>query len=395
MTLTEKQFEGLKKARTWWLSNTKEPFIIQGVAGSGKSTLAKFLVEEIGLKKEEVIFCTFTGKAASVLQRKGNHATTIHRLIYHPVETKTGEIKFEKEEYIEPNIKLIIIDEYAMVDNILMTDLFSFHPRVIMLGDPYQLPPIGEANKYINKYDVLLDEPMRQSLDSPIIYLADLARRGQRIRNGNYGNCKVISRANMDLNEFANADQIIACKNNTVKKLNSFYRRNFKGYLPTDMYPHIGEKLMCLKNNWGLECSEGEISTNLINGLTLMVETEIENINPNNQVGKISVRPEFFLDHGFKDIMVDGLFFQNNWNQYSEYWNNRNNFPDVTRIRNMMPNKNSINAFTYGYVCTLHKYQGSEANNIFYIHEYMGKDMYNKQLYTGITRASEKITIVI
>ena len=213
ITLNDDQNRALKKAKEWWLNESdKRPFILEGCAGSGKTTIVKFLVEEINLEDNKICFCTFTGKAASQLQRKGNNASTIHKLIYIPYEdVKTKEIKFRlknKEEF-NYEIELIIVDEYAMVDDKLMTDLESFGVPIILIGDPYQLPPIGTPNKYIslknNLKDIILTKPMRQALDSPIIYLANKARNKERIDYGEYGNCIVSPRNSIDVEEFMKA----------------------------------------------------------------------------------------------------------------------------------------------------------------------------------------------
>lgn len=404
ITLNDDQNRALKKAKEWWLNESdKRPFILEGCAGSGKTTIVKFLVEEINLEDNKICFCTFTGKAASQLQRKGNNASTIHKLIYIPYEdVKTKEIKFRlknKEEF-NYEIELIIVDEYAMVDDKLMTDLESFGVPIILIGDPYQLPPIGTPNKYIslknNLKDIILTKPMRQALDSPIIYLANKARNKERIDYGEYGNCTVSPRNSIDVEEFMKADQIIAGKNDTVKRLNRFYRIK-KGI--NSILPKKGEKLMCLKNNWGIECSEGSITTSVINGLTGILETDIteDKILNSLECSKVSIRPEFFSESCFYNIYIDNLFFKNDWNNQQELWNNRNNYKNLIKARDTFKIEamNGINPFTFGYVCTCYKYQGSEAPNVFFIQEYMGKQIYAQHLYTGITRASEKLNLVL
>src|SRR4051794_4620348 len=55
-----------------------------GFGGTGKSTLIKHLVRSLPY----FAVCAFTGKAANVLRRKGVNATTIHSLMYQPVEVE-------------------------------------------------------------------------------------------------------------------------------------------------------------------------------------------------------------------------------------------------------------------------------------------------------------------
>lgn len=415
ITLTEKQYNGLKACKQWFEENNSKPFVIMGVAGAGKTVLVKFIVQELNLHENEVSYVTFTGKAASVLTSKGNKATTIHKLIYDPIsdeeekknailegkidpkELEKNDIIFIKKSGLPENLKLIVVDEFFMVSKDIMDDLMSFGIRIIALGDPCQLPPpFGNINDLYKHPDVFLDEPLRQSLDNPIIYLANKARNHERIKVGDYGDSVIVTdKSHMLMDNFKNANQIIACKNNTVKKLNHFYRKNILNI--KQCIPIKGEKLICLRNNWSLEIEEDNNVTNMINGLNNYLETDIS-INKNLQLGICDIRPEFFKDHVFKNINIDLLYFLYNYNKEDELWDptniNRYDYSQVLKKRRFIENK-SINKFTYGYTVTCHKMQGSEVKNAYFIFEPLGKNTYWELLYTGITRASEKLTLVI
>ena len=407
ITLTKDQENGIKKAREWYISNNLRPFVILGIAGSGKTTIVKFLIEELGLSIESgsVVFCTFTGKAASVMTNKGTPAQTIHRLIYDPVEvvdekTKKKKIIFTLKDSLPQDIEVIVVDEFFMVSKEIMENLLSFNKKVICLGDQYQLPPpFGTINELYKHPDVVLDEPLRQSLDSPIIYLANEAKKHNRIKYGKYDNILVTRKNDSPLDRLRASEQIIAGKNATVKKLNNFYRRNIlniKAPIPTK-----GEKLMCLKNNWNQQVVEDGISTNLVNGLTVVLENEITDINTTLQTTEVDLRPDFFNDHCFKKVLIDMLFFKYNYNKLDEIENEdcikNYGYQDVLDKRKLLIDyqMSPLNALTYGYVITCHKSQGSEFKDVFYFFEPMGKQTYWQLLYTGITRASENLTLVI
>ena len=67
-------------------------FHLFGYAGTGKTTLAKHIAEGVDGK---VLFAAFTGKAAMVMRSKGcQGATTIHSLIYRPLESTTATPSF-------------------------------------------------------------------------------------------------------------------------------------------------------------------------------------------------------------------------------------------------------------------------------------------------------------
>lgn len=409
-TLTEEQKKAIDQAISWYLSDKKLMTII-GCAGSGKSTIVKYIIEAIGINpKKNVRYVTFTGKAASVLIKKKNPATTIHKLIYDPViDPKTGlhTGEFIKKESIDSDIKLLIVDEGYLVEDSIFNDLMSFDVKVICLGDRYQLPPPkGSSPKILNSPDTVraeLTQPLRQSLDSPIIYLAEKARKHEFIKTGKYGDdVEVISKNNIDLERLKNADQIICGKNDTVKKMNQFYRRNFLRYNKDDYLPHKGEKLICLRNNWNLSCKEDDITTNLVNGLGLILENDIDDSVIYNGSGYIrcDLRPDFFKDHIFKNTPIDLLYFKYGFTKEDELYGNvsKYNYDDIMKKRKIVFSEQPLNKATFGYAITCHKSQGSEWNDVFFIFEPFANrrsDLYWQMLYTGITRASEKIVIAI
>ena len=83
--LFPKQQEAKDKFLSWFNSTDadKSPiFHIFGYAGTGKSFVTNETIKEIDGK---ILFEAFTGKAALVMTKHGNPASTIHSLIYTPV----------------------------------------------------------------------------------------------------------------------------------------------------------------------------------------------------------------------------------------------------------------------------------------------------------------------
>lgn len=406
--LTDEQSRGIEKAKEWYLSDSKKPFVILGCAGSGKSTIVKFIIDNIGIdRNKNVAYVTLTGKAASVLIKKGNPAKTIHKLIYDPQFDEAGNVvDFLKKEALDDNLKLIVADEFFMNEEKIMDDLTSYGLKIICLGDNNQLPPpFGEKNKLAENPDVVLTQPLRQELDNPIIYLAQKAMNHERITAGDYGNGVIVVRKNnMPLDRMMNADQIIVGKNDTVKKFNKFYRSNFLGIKSDEWIPKKGEKLICLKNNWRLTCSEDGISTNLVNGLGLYND-EDPSYNTFHENFMMSIRPDFFENSLFKNVPVDALYFKHGFTKDSEVFDKANiakyGYGEALKKRaafkKTFENYN-IEKLTYGYTITCHKSQGSEWEDVFFVFEpFAGPrdDLYWQMLYTGITRASKKLVLVI
>lgn len=405
MELTEKQKDAITKGTKWFKDEDySKPFVIAGVAGSGKSSVVKFLVEQLGLDNLNTVFCTFTGKAALVLSRKGNPACTIHRLIYEPmrvvdyVSKKDGslgsvedylrepESYYEKEKmvfsrkfFLDPSIKLIIVDEVSMVNKEMIEDLMSFGIPIICLGDSAQIPIIsGEDNGLLNEPDVFLDEIHRQAADNPIVYLSMLARGGKRIDPGLYkldGKLKVavISKQDELPDELLlKTDQVICGKNKTRQELNSYIRK-LLGF--TGNIPNKGEKLVCLKNDWNKNLQD----VTLINGLIGYVQDDVLFTNWEKKSFQFNFRPEFLTDQYFEGLTGDLRRFTNN-GKFDE---------------NLSKKDPSANEFDYGYAITCHKSQGSEWSNVLVYHEYLGPEMNQKWLYTAITRSSSRLVLYI
>lgn len=394
ITLTEKQNKALKETINWYkYNNDQRIWTIAGVAGSGKSTLVKFIINELNLGNN-VAYCAFTGMAAGVLTKKGNPATTIHKLIYNtkPMKDKKGKtyFVFELKEELDEHISLIIVDEVSMVSEKMLNELKSFGIKILAMGDKAQLPP--PANSYcklLDKPDIFLDEPLRQSLDNPIIYVANKARLRENIQYGTYGDSvQVVSKDHLSYEMFMFADQILAGRNNTVVGLNNFYRRNIlKINTPI---PQKGEKIICLKNNWEQEIIESEIQQFLVNGLLGRVESDLI-IKPRTKTFEFDFRPEYFEKEKFKKITGDLLYFTDGIRSDDEIFENEEKYMKELMFRKNMTE--TIDKFTYGNVITVYKSQGNEFNNVFYVDEVLNRSLYYEHLYTAITRAKEKIII--
>lgn len=127
------------------------PFVLKGAAGTGKTTLLK-----AALAQRPCLALAPTHKACAVLTRtlRGTAATvkTIHSALgYAPqVDEETGERTFARQgSDTLAGQRLVIVDEGSMVDATvwaeLVADFVRHRIRAVVLGDPYQLPPVGEA----------------------------------------------------------------------------------------------------------------------------------------------------------------------------------------------------------------------------------------------------------
>ena len=136
MELNEGQFNALKIA----VQRFKEGYqytVISGPAGSGKSSTVRVIIEALGLNENDVAYATYTGKAAQVLQKKGNkNSMTLHKLLYKSIPQDDGTFIHEPLEFLP--YSLVIVDEVSMAPKEMMELLFShYETKVICLGDEY------------------------------------------------------------------------------------------------------------------------------------------------------------------------------------------------------------------------------------------------------------------
>ena len=80
--LNTEQLYTVMDMESWYRSQTKQVYEISGAAGTGKTTLVMYLIQQLGLTLDEVLFVAYMGKAATQLARNGLPATTIPSAIY-------------------------------------------------------------------------------------------------------------------------------------------------------------------------------------------------------------------------------------------------------------------------------------------------------------------------
>ncbi len=362
MAWSPQQDAALKAVSFWLRRGEPQVFRLFGYAGSGKTTLARAIADD---SDGDVLFGAFTGKAALVMRSKGcKDARTIHSLIYRARDNDSEEPVFElNEDGPAAKARLIIIDECSMVDSELGRDLLSFGKPVLVLGDPAQLPPVKGGGYFTEGApDTMLTEVHRQAADNPIIKLSMLIRAGGRLSVGKFGESRVVHRDLIDAAEVTEADQILVGLNRTRRAYNK-RMRELLGHSGT--FPEPGDKLVCLRNDRKKGLLNGSLWT--VNTSGAMRRKKL----------RLSVVPE--EDSNRKPLRIGVL---------PAFFTGEEEIPYALR--------RDSDEFDYGYALTVHKAQGSQWDRVVLFDESGAfREHRNRWLYTGITRAAERLTIVL
>lgn len=408
--LTPKQAAAKDAVLRWWRDpNGKQTFYFAGLGGTGKSTCVEQIVEDI---KGTVLFAAFTGKAASVMRKKGiPTATTLHHLAYRmsgepPTSEQTtklleeikrlrevnnpgaqatadkisAELRRDKEDSgrkgprfalnTESEIKyaqLLVVDECSFIDRRMGEDLESFGTRILALGDPAQLPPVfGQGYFTSREPDVFLDEILRQELDNPIRVLCEKARRGERLTYGKYGESQVLPMGDPRMRDLVmEADIVIVGRNRTRHAYNKRIRELLGRASPA---PVPGDRVISLRNDHML---------GLLNG----TQWRVDRCTPNLDALTAKMEITSIEDPDSKDTLE------------CETW--LHHFLAREDELAIVEGRRKRVEMDFGNAITGHRSQGSEYAKVLVVDEggAFGADA-AKWRYTAFSRASQKLTVV-
>lgn len=334
--------------------------ILTGEAGTGKSTITKYLCDILATEFP-LLLLSPTGKAAGRMKECTNRdAHTIHRFCYANSEDANAFRTFMnfgiKDDFC------LIIDEFSMVDQRLFYWLlntidelpFINCRKIIIIGDPYQLPSVGIGQVMIDMIEskvfthIHLTQTFRQLSDSNIIKNAKLVRNREAIKiiktydfwvdGQTENNLKKFyyhfkNKYTDDLELFQNV-QFVTSTNKERQKIN----KTFKKHPETDSIS-IGDKVINTKNINELGVSNGDFGI-------------VENITNEKMI-------IYFYD-----------------------------------INQRIELDKKDNYIELGYACTTHKLQGSEYKTIIIVLENNVAVSDYRSFYTAITRGKQNVIIL-
>lgn len=346
-----------------WMGSTNQILTFGGFAGTGKTTLIK----EVVSKYPHANIVAFTGKAVSVLRRKGvGRAQTLHSLLYTVLgENDDGDPIFQARTYLD-GVSLVIVDEASMINRYMHNDLEAAAPKILYVGDHGQLEPIGYDPGLMKEPTIRLEKIHRQAGDSAILRFAHKLRTGMDPFDWYEGGAEYqetedeVQLANRWPKDIEMYDSVLCGFNGTRHYLNKVIRqkRGFSGVLPNP-----GERLICIHNHRGY---------GIFNGLHITVDSCEQ------------------LDS--QEAAVHWTDFEGKARQTLMYLPQLGSSDKHSRDEHI---RETYGLFDWGYAMTVHKAQGSEWDHVCVVEGLHGSWNAARWRYTASTRAAKSLTYVV
>ena len=347
--LSDEQQGSYNDALVFAADPPKLTYCVHGYAGCGKSVLLAQLARDLRFSA----LLAPTGKAASIQRTKTRlPARTIHSWLYHLEEIRKdakGRRDFRWSPAHQPDSllnQIVLLDECMMVGMKVAQDILATGAIIIAVGDPGQLWPVGQE-PFFTAADGELTEIHRQAAGSMIIQMAHRVRQGLPYEAA--GEFRVASRAYDK--DYLSADILLCWTNRQRLSLNA-RSRSLRGIWAAN--PQPGEPLMCQRNHHRSGVYRGGIYR-LLEPFAAGDTAIVVDVDGDARV----------IEH----VKFDGL-------------------------ENKLQDENAATSFEFGYACTVHSAAGSEWDNVLLFDDHRQTDEYNSWIYTGITRAANRITVV-
>ena len=299
LTLTDDQYNALKKIETF-LSSNAQIFMLKGYAGSGKTTLLKGLVKYLQEEKKQFQVMAPTGRAAKILRKKVGSGATIHKTIYafDDIETDNETYKYRYPIRInEVEEQVLIVDEASMVSNvenkqeffqfgtdILLNDLLTYSKvenarsgnKIIFVGDPAQLPPVGDS------VSQALNPDFFEKLELKLM----LAEMTQVVRQGNNLILKNATTIRKAIDQPIKSELVLSYDNDFIKINMEDVTTKYTELFPV---PELGQGVVIAYSNGSCLHYNQNIRSKIFPNSPNVVAGDILLINQNNYSGKIEL----------------------------------------------------------------------------------------------------------
>lgn len=308
---------------------------------------------------------------------------------------RCNNARFLRRERLDRRYRLIVVDEASMVSDDMLEVLLSYGIPILAVGDHGQLPPVRGTGSLMKRPDLRLEKIHRQAAGNPIIALSARIREtgdlDDRLEDGKaftilaarhldrwIGERWTPARLTADPHTPAGmlGTVLVSWTNRKRVALNEAIRDSLG--LGSDSPPKKGEVLICLKNK-----------APIYNGMrgVLLADTD----RAGDAGGKA---PKW---RATVDFVEDGQIARDILLSEHQFFNEKTiDYDTALELGVSMSNLGEL--YDFGSALTCHKMQGSQAPEVGVLVEggmfRMSKDERTRWLYTAVTRAAEKLTVI-
>lgn len=164
--------------------------VLVGPAGTGKTTLLRVLCAQANVKRGDILLLAPTGKARVRMETQIgiSGAQTIAQFLLPCDRYDPETARYHSSSEPKVNVgKTVVIDEASMLtEEQLAAVLDAMHPpeRLILVGDPSQLPPIGSGRPFVDIVRHMAPDPATRGFPAVAPGYAELTIR--RRQTGEY-----------------------------------------------------------------------------------------------------------------------------------------------------------------------------------------------------------------
>lgn len=426
-------------------------FLLKGYAGTGKTTLVSSLVRVLPLFGLQSVLLAPTGRAAKVLSGYAKkQAHTIHRKIYKAVTGEDGRQLMMPAPNPHKHT-IFIVDEASMIQGSdasadagiyahrdLLDDLINYvycseGCKLLLIGDNAQLPPVGvsespaldteKLNKNylldVNHYE--MDEVVRQSLDSGILYNATLLRNQAKLESPempffhlkDFKDIKSIDGTEFEdalnscYSRFGSENTVIITRSN--KRANLFNNEVRRRMLYRETELSAGDIMMVTKNNYfwlPISSKAGFVANgDMIEVRRIIKKREMYGYHFADLLVQLVDYPEMDVVEIrmlLESINIDkpSMPQEDIRKLYEEIMLDYTELPTKSARNEKVRNDAYYNAIQakFAYALTCHKTQGGQWDAVFidlgYLKEEMIDHSFVRWLYTAVTRATTEVYLV-
>lgn len=396
---TLQQAEALIDIALFLADETRCRYILAGYAGTGKTTIVENIINYANNLQKCCIASAPTNQAVKVLREKFGDGVeaefrTLHSVLYGAPDPDTGEwvpnVRFSASD-------VMVVDEGSMISAGVYRDLLErladTGAKVIIIGDSFQLEPVGEDPLILQNSDIELTEVKRQGANSKILVLATAMRNIRKaiIPDNSLGEVLMLSPDKAEqaflqsVRESEDSVYIVGTNRSRLALNQKARQTRFVADVTSE--PRPGDHLICISNG-----------TFLINGDRLIL-SEVDVINDemvelrDNEKGTYRLKAYMIKDEWRKIVVLPDVEKPSIY--HAQFLSPEKFFPpdwyDKNRTRGRNELSKDVSIATYGYAITAHKSQGSQWHKVFVRQDAFKNNA--RWLYTAVTRATVQLIL--